>query len=181
MSQEIIDRYTTLVNAFDARVQAAPADSWSNPAPCENWTAADVVAHIATGMNGLSAGLTGGEPASVDASDPVATWTAARDRTLAAISSADLSGNVNGPFGPMPAEQVIGRFMSTDILVHSWDLARAVGGDEALDQDTVAAAYSGLKPMDAMLRQPGVFGPKIEPAEGDDLQTEFLKFLGRAV
>jgi hypothetical protein len=35
--------------------------------------------------------------------------------------------------------------------------------------------------MDAMIRQPGVFGPKIDPAEGDDLQTEFLKFLGRAV
>ena len=181
MSQEIIDRYTTLVNAFDARVQAASADSWSNPAPCENWTATDVVAHIVTGMNGLAAGLTGGEPAAVDASDPVAAWNAARDVTLAAISSADLSTNVNGPFGPMPAAQVIGRFMYTDMLVHTWDLARAVGGDETLDQDTVAAAYSGLKPMDAMLRQPGVFGPKIEPAEGDDLQTEFLKFLGRAV
>ena len=55
------------------------------------------------------------------------------------------------------------------------------GGDETLDADAVAAGYSGLKPMDAMIRQPGVFGPKIEAAEGDDIQTEFLKFLGRAV
>ena len=146
-----------------------------------DWTAADVVTHIVTGMNGLTAGLTGGEPAAVGEGDPVATWNAAREATLAAISTADLTTNVNGPFGPMPAAQVIGRFMSTDMLVHTWDLARAVGGDEALDQDTVAAAYSGLKPMDAMIRQPGVFGPKIEPAEGDDLQTEFLKFLGRNV
>jgi hypothetical protein len=35
--------------------------------------------------------------------------------------------------------------------------------------------------MDAMIRMPGVFGPKIDADEGDDLQTEFLKFLGRAV
>ena len=181
MSQEIIDRYTTLVNAFDARVQAAPADSWSNPAPCDNWTGADVVTHVATGMNGLVAALTGGEPAAVDADNPVGTWNTARTSTLEAISSADLSATVAGPFGPMPAEQVIGRFLSTDMLVHTWDLARSVGGDEALDQGTVAAAYSGLKPMDAMIRMPGIFGPKIEPAEGDDLQTEFLKFLGRAV
>jgi hypothetical protein len=35
--------------------------------------------------------------------------------------------------------------------------------------------------MDAMIRMPGVFGPKITSAAGADLQTEFLEFLGRAV
>jgi uncharacterized protein (TIGR03086 family) len=181
MSQEVIDRYTHLVNQFDARVQAAPADSWTNPAPCEGWTAADVVTHVANAMNGMVAGLTASEPAVADAADPVGSWTTARDSALAAVATSDLSQNINGPFGPQPAEQVIGRLMCTDVLVHTWDLARAVGGDEQLDQDVVAAAYSGLKPMDAMIRMPGVFGPKIESAEGEDLQTEFLHFLGRNV
>ncbi|MGB8859647.1 MAG: TIGR03086 family metal-binding protein [Ilumatobacteraceae bacterium] len=181
MSQEVIDRYTQLVNAFDARVQAASADSWGNPAPCDGWTAADVVGHVVGGMNGIVAGLTGGAPAQADPADPVGSWNAARDAALAAVSTADLSTTVQGPFGPQPAEQVIGRLMCTDILVHTWDLARAVGGDELLDADAVAGAYSGLKPMDAMIRMPGVFGPKIEAAEGDDAQTEFLKFLGRSV
>jgi uncharacterized protein (TIGR03086 family) len=71
--------------------------------------------------------------------------------------------------------------MATDVLVHTWDLARAVGGDERLDEAAVAGAYSGLKPMDAMIRRPGVFGPKVEAPEGADLQTEFLSFLGRQV
>jgi uncharacterized protein (TIGR03086 family) len=71
--------------------------------------------------------------------------------------------------------------MCTDVLVHTWDLARAVGGDEQLDADAVAAAYSGLKPMDAMIRQPGVFGPKVDTPAGADVQTEFLNFLGRTV
>ena len=181
MSQEIIDRYTTLINAFDARVQAAPADSWSNPAPCDNWTAADVVTHVVGVMNGVTDNLTGSEAPATDDADAVATWNTGRDRVLAAITTSDLSQNVDSPFGPQPAAQFIGRILSTDVLVHTWDLARAVGGDEQLDHDSVAAAYSGLKPMDAMIRMPGLFGPKIEPAEGDDLQTEFLKFLGRAV
>ncbi|MDO8364749.1 MAG: TIGR03086 family metal-binding protein [Actinomycetota bacterium] len=181
MSQEVIARYTHLVNAFDARVQAAPADSWGNPAPCEGWTAADIVGHVAGGMNGVAAALAGGEKVEPDTSDPVGTWNAARDRALSAVSTGDLSQSIPGPFGPQPAEQVIGRLMCTDILVHTWDLARAVGGDEQLDADAVAGAYSGLKPMDAMIRMPGVFGPKIDAAEGDDLQTEFLKFLGRTV
>ena len=33
--------------------------------------------------------------------------------------------------------------------------------------------------MDAMIRQPSVFGPKVEPPNGADVQTEFLCFLGR--
>jgi uncharacterized protein (TIGR03086 family) len=181
MSQEVIARLTSLANGFDARVQAAPADSWGNAAPCDGWTATDVVAHIANNMNGMAATLTGGEAAAFDAADPVGSWNGARDRMLAAANSCDLSTNVPGPMGPMPAEQMIGRFMCMDILVHTWDLARAVGGDESLPEDVVAASYSGLKPMDAMIRQPGIFGPKIESAPGADLQTEFLNFLGRTV
>jgi hypothetical protein len=56
-----------------------------------------------------------------------------------------------------------------------------VGGDERLDQDAVAHGYEGIKPMDAMLRRPGAFGPKVDPPVGADLQTEFLSFLGRTV
>lgn len=181
MSQDVIARLTHLVGQFDARVQAAPATAWANPAPCEGWTATDVVEHVAGSANRMSAGLTGTEPAMFDKSDVVASWNGTRDRLLSTVASADLSQTVEGPFGPQPAEQVIGRLMCTDVLVHTWDLARAVGGDEQLDADAVAAAYSGLKPMDAMIRMPGVFGPKIDTAAGADLQTEFLNFLGRAV
>ena len=42
-------------------------------------------------------------------------------------------------------------------------------------------AIARFKPMDAMLRSPGRFGPKTECPEGADLQTEFLCFLGRPV
>ena len=50
-----------------------------------------------------------------------------------------------------------------DALVHTWYLACTVGADERLDEDSVRQAYEVLKPMDAMIRQPNVFGPKLEP------------------
>ena len=182
MSNEVIDRVTGLVQAFDSRVQAAPADSWGNTAPCDGWTARDVVVHVGNNLNRLGNGLQGKEATEIGPDDDiVAAWNTARDTFFEGVSTGDLSTQLPGPFGPMPAEQMIGRLVSSDVLVHTWDLARAVGGDEHLDQDAVAAAYSGLKPMDAMIRMPGVFGPKVEAAEGDDLQTEFLKFLGRQV
>jgi uncharacterized protein (TIGR03086 family) len=86
---------------------------------------------------------------------------------------------VDGPTGKMPAGEIIGGFVTMDLLVHTWDLARTIGADERLDEDSVRRAYEGLKPMDAMIRQPNVFGPKLEPPIDADLQTEFLYFLGR--
>lgn len=183
MSQEIVDRVTNLISAFDARIQAAPADCWGNQSPCAEWKARDVVVHVGNNLFGLAAGITGsGAPRQIGADDDiVATWNDARDGFLAAINGADLSTKVPGPMGPMAASDVIGRFVSMDILVHTWDLARSVGGDETLDADAVARAYSGLKPMDAMIRQPGVFGAKVEAPADADTQAEFLAFLGRQV
>jgi len=182
MSQEVIDRVSGLVQAFDSRVQAASPDSWANQSPCADWKARDVVVHVGNNLLGLSAALSGGEGRDISPDeDIVAAWNEARDGFLAVLPTADLNTVVPGPFGPMPAEQVIGRLVSADVLVHTWDLARAVGGDERLDADAVAQTYSGLKPMDAMIRQPGVFGPKIDAPSDADAQTEFLTFLGRAV
>ena len=182
MSQPIVNQITGLVHSFDARVQATAPDTWGNQSPCSEWTARDVVVHVANNMLGIGAALRGEEPTTVGPDeDIVGAWNAARDQFVSVVSTADLSQAVPGPFGPMPAEQMIGRFVSTDVLVHSWDLARATGGDEQLDESTVAAAYSGLKPMDAMIRRPGVFGDKVDAPADADLQTEFLSFLGRAV
>jgi len=181
MSNEVATRLTHLIDQFDARVQAAPAGSWGNAAPCDGWTALDVLSHVCSNLTRTTAGITGAEPAAFDAANPLGSWAAARDGVLAAVSTGDLSASVPTPMGPMPAEQFIGRFTCTDVLVHTWDLARAVGGDETLPAEVVAQAYSGLKPLDGMIRQPGFFGPKIDAAAGDDPQTEFLKFLGRKV
>jgi uncharacterized protein (TIGR03086 family) len=183
MSQPIVNQITGLVQSFDARVQATAPDAWANPSPCSEWTARDVVVHVSNNILRLGAMLRGEEPNTTvgDDEDIVGAWNQARDQFLSTLSTADLSQNVEGPMGPMPAAQMIGRFTSMDVLIHSWDLARATGGDEQLDQNIVAAAYSGLKPMDEMIRRPGVFSAKVTPPAGADLQTEFLSFVGRSV
>ena len=182
MSQPIVSQITGLVQSFDARVQATAPETWTNQSPCAEWKARDVVVHVANNLMRTTAALRNEESSTVgDDEEIVGAWNQARDQFLETVSTADLSQSVPGPFGPMPAEQMIGRFTSTDVLVHSWDLARATGGDERLDENIVAAAYSGLKPMDEMIRRPGVFGDKVPAPSGADLQTEFLTFLGRKV
>lgn len=178
---EEIDRYCSLADQFGARVEAAADDAWSKPAPCEGWTARDVVEHVTGAQRGMVAAITGEEP-TFATDDPKQLWRESYAAAKAALAQdGALEKTVPGPMGEMPVAMMVGRILSSDVLVHTWDLARAIGGDEKLDATAVTQAYSGLKPMDAMIRRPGVFGPKIDAAPGDDEQTEFLKFLGRTV
>jgi uncharacterized protein (TIGR03086 family) len=68
---------------------------------------------------------------------------------------------------------------TADVLVHTWDLARATGLDEALDPDEVHAMLVGVEPMDEVLRSSGHYGPRVDVDEGADEQTRLLAFLGR--
>ena len=177
---DVIERYLGLAEQFGARVEATPDDQWSAQSPCPEWKARDVVAHVVGSQRALTGAIEGTpvEPVPDDA-DPKQLWRESMPKLTAALQTPGaLEKLVPGPMGEMPIEFMLGRFLSNDVLVHTWDLARAVGGDERLDQDAVGHAFEGLKPVDAMLRRPGVFGDKVEPPEGADLQTSFLCFLG---
>ncbi len=168
-------------NGFDAAVRAVTPDKWDAQSPCERWRARDVVAHVVEGHRGVIAAVRGGDSTPLGADDnPKEAWEEA-SRAIDEITADPeaLAKEIDGPTGRMPAGEIIGRFVTMDLLVHTWDLARTVGADERLDEDIVRDAYEALKPMDAMIRQPNVFGPKQEPPPGADLQTEFLYFLGR--
>ncbi len=174
-------RYRQVASGFDAAVRATAPTSWGAQSPCAEWTARDVVAHVVAGHRRVIAGVCGGEPTPMGPDDdPRQAWEAA-SRAIDEITGdpQTIAREVEGPFGPMPVGDIVGRFVTMDLLVHTWDLARAVGADERLDEESVRGAYEGMKPMDDMIRRPGVFGPKIEPPAGADLQTEFLCFLGR--
>ncbi|MGH9093359.1 MAG: TIGR03086 family metal-binding protein [Acidimicrobiales bacterium] len=175
------EQYRRTAGAFDARVRAAPPDSWNARSPCTEWRARDVVAHVIDNHRRLIAEVASVESKPMTADDdPKTAWTS----TYATMSEltedpAAMARSVQSPMGPMALEQMLSQFVCMDMLVHTWDLARAVGGDERLDDGSVRAAYETLKPMDATIRQPNVFGPKLDPPPGADVQTEFLYFLGR--
>jgi uncharacterized protein (TIGR03086 family) len=173
--------YRLVSSGFDAAVEAVGPGEWEAQSPCEQWTARDVVAHVVEGHRFVIAGVTGGKAESLSADeDPKQAW----EKVSEAIN--EITGDpeavakeMDGPTGRMPAGEIIDRFVTMDLLVHTWDLARAIGADERLDEDSVRRAYEALKPMDAMIRQPNFFGPKLDPPDGADLQTEFLYFCGR--
>jgi uncharacterized protein (TIGR03086 family) len=113
--------------------------------------------------------------------DLVRVWDTVRpaaDRALSAPGAMDEV--VTLPFGEMPAKDGFG-FPLGDLLVHSWDLARAIGADDRLLPEACAVVYATLEPIDALIRAPGFFGPKLEPAADADAQDTLLAFVGRQV
>ncbi len=76
-------------------------------------------------------------------------------------------------------DEAIATFFLGDVLVHTWDLARATGLDETLDADVVHDMLVGMEPLDEMLRGSGHYGPKVDVPVDADEQTRLIAFTGR--
>ncbi len=180
----LADRWARIATAFEARV--AGTVDWEAPAPCEGWVARDVVGHVTSWMPGLYAGALGRPAPEVPSSDvePLAAWRAvdAFVRDLLADPGA-LATETSTMAGTMTLEQLIAMTGPMDLLVHTWDLARATGQDETLDADECAAFAAGLPEaggqMDDAMRQSGQFGPRVPVPADADAQTRLLAFTGR--
>ncbi len=176
----IADRYRLLAERFDQVVSAVPADRWANPSPCEEWTALDVVRHVADTERDLVIQLGLGQPEPGD--DPCASWRSVRVVVQDLLDDPATAGHAyDGYFGPTTFERTIDTFYCLDLLVHAWDLARAAGLAELepMPSDEITASWEAMSPLSGSLRQPGLCGPEVPVADGADQQTRFLAFLGR--
>lgn len=82
--------------------------------------------------------------------------------------------------GDLPGAEILG-FRIGDLTVHAWDLARALGVDEALDAALVALVWERLEPMAPVLGSIGVFGEGQSGQVGADapVQARVLDAMGR--
>lgn len=180
---DVSDQFRRRAAAFTARVEAVPDDRWDDPSPCEDWRARDIVQHMVDNAQRFY-GLVGLEfrPGPSVEDDPRGAWAHARDTIQRGLDDPEIAQlEYDGQMGKGTLESGVERFASPDLVIHTWDLARATGGDERLDPEDVHEVFVALQPMDEMMRRPDVFGPKLEPPPGADEQTQLLAFAGRRV
>ena len=159
---EIAERYRKVASGFTARARQVPPDGWDAPAPCEGWVARDIVRHLVAWMPGYFKLDLAGAP-SVD-DDPLGAWLA-------------LDGALQGAADGLDAV-TLEAFAIGDVLVHTWDLARAAGLDETLDADEVHRLLQSSAAMDEVMRGEH-FGPKVAVPDDADEQTQLIAFTGR--
>ncbi|MEA3216521.1 MAG: hypothetical protein QOJ19_2677 [Acidimicrobiia bacterium] len=178
---ETSERYARLSGDFAAKIRDVPPSRWSNPSPCEDWTARDVVRH-AVDAHGMFLGFVGrqlGDIPSVD-DDPAAAFDAARSVIQSALDNPDrASEEFDGLGGRTTFAAAVDRFICFDLVVHGWDLARATGLDEHLADDDVRRVVETARSFGPGIRSAGVCGPEVETTPHADAQTKMLAFLGR--
>jgi uncharacterized protein (TIGR03086 family) len=178
---EVLALWRQVGDGFSQRLDAVGADDWSRATCCDGWDVRALVEHAigAQRMVPKALGATGDIDATGD--DLVRVWNTVRAAADAALSQPGaLDETVTLPFGEMRAADGFG-FPFSDLLVHTWDLARAIGADDRLLAQASTMVLAQLEPIDALLRSPGVFGPKLEPAPDADMQGQLLAFVGRQV
>jgi uncharacterized protein (TIGR03086 family) len=180
---QIAERYRKVAGQFTQKVRAVPADAWDNPAPCEGWAARDVVGHLVEWVPGFfSRWDVDFSPAAAADEDPVLAWTRVDAGIQAALDDPQMAAReADSQMGRRSLEQMVDMIVINDVLIHTWDLARATGQDETLDPGEVARMTgSGFLDMpDEVLRAGGQFGPRVEVPADADAQTKLLAFSGR--
>jgi uncharacterized protein (TIGR03086 family) len=179
---EIAERYRKVAGQFTAVAKAVPADAWDNPSPCEGWVARDIVGHLVEWLPAFFFGTWEIEhpPAPSVADDPVGAWVAVDNAIQAALDDPKVARSERETrMGRTSFEQTIDTICTADILIHTWDLARATGGDETLDPDEVHRYVEGMEPIDQLLRDSGHYGPRVAVPDDADEQTRLIAFLGR--
>lgn len=141
----IIDRYTAASAGFERILRAVRPGQWHAPTPCTEWDVRLLANHMTRG-NLTYVGLAAGGRAAdflrlrdTDAlgEDPVGAYAASvRQCTEAFTSPGVLDMIVDYPLGPIPGRQALA-VRATDSVIHTWDLARAIGADDTLDADLV--------------------------------------------
>ncbi|MBW8801463.1 MAG: TIGR03086 family protein [Streptomyces sp.] len=185
-SPRVVERWRRLSAGFQARADAVRLDQWDSPAPCAGWTARDVVAHMVGWMPALWFPAVGRPlPDLPDpTTDPAASWAAldlAVQELLEDAPAAQLPTFTRA--GTMSLEQLVAMTGLMDVLVHTWDLARATGQDERLDPHEVAAFLPDLEgmptEMDEAMRLSGHYGPRVDVPPDADPQVRLLALTGR--
>jgi len=159
---------------------ASPGD-WDGPSPVDGWTARDVVGHLVDWFRGfLSAG------AGVDlpevpkvANDPVAAWTARMADIQALLENPGDRVVSNRHIGEVPLAAAIDQFYTTDVFMHTWDLARALGVEPDLDPVRCETVIAGSAPFEDAMRSSGQFGPRFPVPDDASAQDKLAGFIGR--
>jgi uncharacterized protein (TIGR03086 family) len=175
------EEHRRIAGGFTERVQGAT--DWDAPAPVDGWTARDVVRHLVEWFPAFlesGAGVRLDRGPSVD-DDPVKAWLVHSDAVQALLDDLTTPGRVldNPHIGVVPLDEAVDRFYTSDVFMHTWDLARATGQDETLDPEKCAVMLAGMQPMDEILRASGQYGPRVEVPEDADVQTKLIAFIGR--
>jgi uncharacterized protein (TIGR03086 family) len=183
VASELARTHLRVCGRFAQAVDAAQG-RWERPSPCAGWNARDVLEHVIGFHDVLLLRPLDAKPHR-PRDDPERRWSVTFEALQVLLSRPGLfDAVIDVPaVGQAAAAQLDARrlvpTLSQDVLVHAWDLARAVGADERLDPE-LCARFSAASPIHPnALVMTGMFGPPVTVPTEADPQSHLLARLGR--
>ena len=184
---ELMGLFRRAAEGFGRHVHSIGANQWHDPTPCTDWDVRMLVNHVTVEQLWVSPLVRGSSVANVGdrfdgdqlGGDPVASWEAAVQESVAAF---DADGALEATVALSSGDQAAAEYcweMTTDALIHSWDLARGIGADEILDAELVDLVYARTLPVAEQLQETGLFAPPVPVPDDAPLQTKLLALFGR--
>lgn len=180
---DVQDIYARCSAAFAEAVHTVDG-RWGAPTVLPGWDVRELVHHLVHEerwapllLGGATIEEVGGRlDGDLLGDDPLPVFDATAAAALAAVRSADLDRTVHLSFGDRPASAYVLQ-LSTDHLVHTWDLTRALGTDSTLDAELVETLLTWyVEETEELYHRIGVIGPRVEATGG---QAELLGRFGR--
>jgi uncharacterized protein (TIGR03086 family) len=187
METDVRKLHQRAIEAFGARVHAVRDDQWKAPTPCEEWDVRALVNHVVSENRWMPPLLAGGTIAEVGdrfegdllGEDAKAAWDDSAAEAVAAVhADGAMDRIVYLSFGDFPGREYAMQVFA-DLVIHGWDLARAIGADERIDPQLVEACATWFGPMEEAYRTVGAIGPRVDTPPNADPQTRLLATFGR--
>jgi uncharacterized protein (TIGR03086 family) len=168
---------------FDRRL--ADVTDWDAPTPATEWSVRDLVSHVIQEQQWVPYLLAG---SSTDAArreleplrdDLRAEWQLYSFAAAAAWDAASTEATVQLSNDTVTIEEYL-REQVADVTIHTWDLARAIGADETIDQGLVEAVWTVFEPQKDTLAASGLYASPVSIPEDAPLQQRLLAVTGRA-
>jgi uncharacterized protein (TIGR03086 family) len=172
------ERHRVACAGFSRVAELLHPDQWALPTPCPEWDASAIVEHV-IGFHEYLILRPLGVRAHRPRSGPAARWAATSSVLFAALGAPGaLDLTVELPGGGHSSPRSMLAALTTDVLVHTWDLARAAGVDPALNDDLCVRACDAAA-RDRIGGASDMFAAPVPVAAQADAATKLVAMYGR--
>ena len=175
MGTDLLDLYDRASSWATEKVAGA-TEKLDARTPCDDWDVRTLLDHILetqryflSSARGEDASPPSPTPPATLSDDPVADFEAVRGDMLAAYGERGTIEKTGPALG----------VAFSDLLVHSWDVARATGQDETMPDGLATAAYELVHGKFTDEQRQGIFKPEVPIGDHASPQDRLLAYTGR--
>jgi uncharacterized protein (TIGR03086 family) len=159
--------YRTACDGFADAVHAV-GERWDAPSPAKEGDTGQVFEHVMGALDGLLL-----QPLDVVPGDQ------SEDREKRWSAAIDALFPVLGRPGALDKRRLLVGILTVDVLIHAWDLSRAVGRELSLDPRLCQAGYDRSLANRVVLEEAGAIEASVSVPDDAPIQERLLGLYGR--